>query len=218
MATAPMLRQPFISPEAYLEREVLAEQKSEYFQGEVVLMAGASLNHNYVVGNIYVLLRGAFKGQDYLVFMSDLRLWVPAQQSYTYPDVQVVAGSPTLHESRTDTITNPVLIVEVLSESTSTYDRGEKFVAYRTLPSLREYLLVEQGRYAVEQFVRVAEHQWLLTEYRGEEAILSLSVGPHQLALRDIYDRVVWTGGPGEPGKTSGKTDAMVAENSDTNR
>jgi Uma2 family endonuclease len=206
MGSAPMPQQRFIPPETYLEREVLAEQKSEYYHGEMVPMAGASINHNRIVRNLVKILSVAFMGTVYEVFMSDLRLWVAAQQSYTYPDVQVVAGSPALHAGRTDTITNPALIVEVLSESTSAYDRGEKFVGYRTLPSLREYLLVDQTRYAVEQFVRVAENQWLLTEYRGEESRVRLSFEPHQLALRDIYDRVVWRDEEGEESKKPDQT------------
>jgi Uma2 family endonuclease len=189
----------FSSPEEYLERETLAAEKHEYYDGEIVPMAGASINHNYIVGNLYFLLRVALKGKDYIPFATDLRLWVPARNTYTYPDVLVVAGPPLHHDERSDTITNPVMLLEVLSDTTSHYDRGEKFVGYRTLPTLRDYLLVDQSRCLVEQFARVEQNKWLLTEYHEMEQVVELSFEPICLALRDIYERVAFPPPPEHP-------------------
>jgi len=189
----------FISPETYLEREVLAEEKHEYYDGKIVPMAGASINHNYIVGNIYFSLRIALKGRNFALFTTDMRLWIPDHNAYTYPDVLVIAGAPLCHNERSDTITNPVMLLEVLSETTSKYDRGRKFSSYRTIPTLRDYILVEQSRCLVEQFTRVEEHKWLFTEYYEMEQIVELSFEPIQLALHDIYERVAFPPAPEHP-------------------
>jgi Uma2 family endonuclease len=190
MVTAPQQTQPFISPEAYLQQETLAEEKHEYYDGEVLPVAGASINHNHIVGNLYFLLRLALKGMDFIPFTTDLRLWVPARNAYTYPDVLVIAGEPQHHQDRDDTLTNPIMLIEVLSDSTSGYDRGEKFIGYRTIPTLRDYLLVNQSECLVEHFTRFEEHKWLLTEYRQMDAVVAPSFAPIQLALHDIYEHV----------------------------
>ncbi len=190
MVTVPQHTQLFISPEKYLEQETLAEEKHEYYDGEVLPVAGASINHNHIVGNLYFLLRLALKGMDFIPFTTDLRLWVPARNAYTYPDVLVIAGEPQPHQDRDDTLTNPIMLIEVLSDSTSGYDRGEKFIGYRTIPTLRDYLLVNQSECLVEHFTRFEEDKWLLTEYRQMEAVVAPSFAPIQLALHDIYEHV----------------------------
>ena len=120
----------------YLDLETVAEYKSEYRDGQIIPMAGGTPNHNRIAGNFYASLNFALKGQAYDVFTSDLRLWIPQARLYTYPDVMVVSGQLQFAESRRETITNPLIIVEVLSESTANYDRGEKFRLYRTIPTL----------------------------------------------------------------------------------
>jgi Uma2 family endonuclease len=190
MVTAPQQTQPFISPEAYLQQETLAEEKHEYYDGEVLPVAGASINHNRIVRNILVTLSIAFRGTVYEVLPSDMRLWVPARNAYTYPDVLVIAGEPQHHQDRDDTLTNPIMLIEVLSDSTSGYDRGEKFIGYRTIPTLRDYLLVNQSECLVEHFTRFEEHKWLLTEYCQMDAVVAPSFAPIQLALHDIYEHV----------------------------
>lgn len=184
---------PGVTPEEYLAQETRAEERHEYYAGEMIPMAGASINHNRIVRNIVVTLSGAFKGFDYEVFANDMRLWVPSRNAYTYPDVMVVAGAPHCAHKRNDTITNPIMIVEVLSESTRHYDRGEKFIGVRTIPSLHDYLLVDQSCCLVEQCTRVGEHKWLLTEYHEMEQGVELSFEPSvRLALHDMYERVVF--------------------------
>lgn len=192
MVTARQTRHAFITPEEYLQREAQADEKSEYYDGEIVPMAGASVNHNRITRNMMLHLMMALADQSYEVFASDMRLAIPSRNIYTYPDIVVIAGAPVLHDHRDDTILNPVLIVEVLSESTKHYDRGEKFESYRTIPSLHEYLLVDQSRYYVEHCARTADNTWLLTDYRARETRLTLSSVPCELSLRDLYERVEW--------------------------
>src|SRR4028118_1329739 len=138
------------TPEEYLEFEVNSEERHEYINGEIVLMTGGTPNHNQIAGNFYAALNFALKRQPYRVFVTDQRLWIPKKRIYTYPDVMVVQGELQFQEGRTDTITNPVMIAEVLSKSTAGYDRGDKFAAYRTIPSFQEHVLIEQYTMHVE--------------------------------------------------------------------
>ncbi|MGB3206664.1 MAG: Uma2 family endonuclease [Crinalium sp.] len=178
------------TPEQYLETETLAEYKSEYYDGEVVPMAGGSPNHNRIALNFSGALNFALKGQKYDVFMTDMRLWIPRQRIYTYPDVMVVAGNLEFAEGRKDTITNPLLIVEVLSKSTKNFDLGEKFEFYRTIPSFQEYILIDQTKIHVEQFAKTTDNKWLLSEYEDENATLALTNLQFEIPLVDIYSRV----------------------------
>ena len=129
--------QLYYSPEEYLALETDAEYKSEYHNGQIVPMVGGTPNHNQIAGNLYASLNFALKGQPYRVFIGDMRLWIPQPRLYTYPDLMLVSGQLQFVEGRKDTITNPSLIVEVLSESTENYDRGEKFRLYRTIPTFQ---------------------------------------------------------------------------------
>ncbi|AFZ14972.1 protein of unknown function DUF820 [Crinalium epipsammum PCC 9333] len=178
------------TPEQYLEIETLAEYKSEYYDGEVVPMAGGSPNHNRIALNFSGALNFALKGQKYDVFMTDMRLWIPRQRIYTYPDVMVVAGNLEFAEGRKDTITNPLLIVEVLSKSTKNFDLGEKFEFYRTIPTFQEYILIDQTKIHVEQFAKTTDNKWLLSEYEDENATLALTNLQFEIPLVDIYSRV----------------------------
>ncbi len=180
--------QRYYSPEEYLELEAAAESKSQYYDGRIIPMAGGTPNHNQIAGNFYAALNFAFKKQPYRVFMTDMRLWIPQKRIYTYPDVMVVADK--LELARKDTITNPLIITEVLSPSTQNYDQHEKFKLYRTLTSLQEYILIEQSEMHVEQFSKTADNKWLLAEYDGESAVLALTSVQFQISLPDIYDKV----------------------------
>ncbi|NHC38094.1 Uma2 family endonuclease [Scytonema millei VB511283] len=187
--------QLYHSPEEYLALEIDAEYKSEYHNGQIVPMAGGTPNHNQIAGNLYAALNFALKRQPYRVFIGDMRLWIPQQRFYTYPDVMVVSDQLQFVEGRKDTITNPSLIVEVLSESTENYDRGEKFRLYRTIPSFQEYILIEQSEMHIEQYSKTASSQtatsqWLFSEYDGETATLALTTIQFQISLSDIYDKV----------------------------
>ncbi|MBW4543188.1 MAG: Uma2 family endonuclease [Symplocastrum torsivum CPER-KK1] len=182
--------QRYYTPEEYLEMEINSEERHEYINGEVIPVTGGTPNHNRIAGNFYANLNFALKGKPFDVFFTDQRLWIPKKRIYTYPDVLVVQGDLQLQEGRTDTITNPLMIAEVLSKSTAGYDRGEKFAAYRTIASFQEYVLIEQYSMHVERFVKTETNQWLLSEYEGEETIFSLMSIPFEITLADIYDKV----------------------------
>ncbi|XHX76736.1 MAG: Uma2 family endonuclease [Stenomitos frigidus ULC029] len=184
--------QHYYSPEAYLELEEQAEFRSEYYDGQIFPMASGTPNHNRIAGNIYAALNLAFTDQDYDAFMSDLRLWIPRKSLYTYPDVMVVKGELAFAEGRKDTITNPVAIVEVLSDSTKNYDRGEKFEFYRTLFSFQEYLLIDQNKIHVEHCLKTTDNKWLLAEYEDIDTALSFTSIPFQISLAAIYKKVMF--------------------------
>ena len=178
------------SPEEYLALEETAEYKSEYYRGELFAMVGASVNHNQIVSNLHASLHLHLKHKPCRVFMSDLRLWMQEANLYTYPDLLVVCGTLAFAPGRNDTITNPMLIIEVLSESTQAYDRGRKFEFYRTLPTLKEYLLIDQYRFYVEQFSKNSENKWVFSEYTPSQKKLILSSLDFQLSFQDLYDKV----------------------------
>ncbi|WP_204101764.1 MULTISPECIES: Uma2 family endonuclease, partial [Spirulina sp. CCY15215] len=143
---------PTITPKEYLDREIQSENRNEYINGEIIPMTGGTPNHNQIAGNLYATLNFAFKRQPYQVFFADQRLWIGDRQIYTYPDIAIVKGELIYQEGRKDTIINPCLIAEVLSKSTRSYDKDEKFAAYRSLPSFCEYLLIDQYSFHVEQY------------------------------------------------------------------
>ena len=180
----------YYSPEEYLQLEELAEYKSEYHDGEILPMTGGTVKHNQIAGNFYVALKLALKKQNYRIAIGDVKLWIPLIRRFVYPDIMVIAGKINYFENRRDTITNPLIIVEVLSQSTKDYDRGDKFEYYRTLPSFQECILVSQFKVHVEHFVKTNEHQWLLSEYAQLEAKLKLSTIPVIMTLADLYDEV----------------------------
>lgn len=187
-----MARQPttYLTPEEYLAAERKAEYKSEYIDGEMVAMTGASRKHNLVAVNITREISQQLKGRPCELYAGDMRVRVPSTRLYTYPDVAVVCGEPEFEDDYLDTLLNPTLIVEVLSESTELYDRGKKFSFYRTIESLGEYLLVAQDERKVEQYARQADGRWLLSDYRTPEDEIELASIQCRLALREVYDKV----------------------------
>jgi Uma2 family endonuclease len=184
--------QQYYLPEEYLALEETAEFRSEYYNGQILPMAGGTPNHNRITVNVGSTLSLALAEQDCDVFISDMRLWIPRKGLYTYPDIMVVEGELSFGEGRRDTITNPLLIVEVLSDSTKNYDRGEKFEFYRTLDSFREYILVDQYKVHVEHCSKTANNQWLLTEYEQINTVLSLNTVPVQILLSNICRKVAF--------------------------
>lgn len=140
--------------EEYLELELNSEQRHEYINGEIIPMTGGTPNHNQIAGNFYAALNFALKRQPYRVFVTDQRLWIPKKRIYTYPDVMVVRGELQLQEGRRDTLINPFIIAEVLSAATRSYDKDEKFLAYRTIPTFQEYLLIDQYKVHIEHFLK----------------------------------------------------------------
>lgn len=176
----------------YLALEVESGVRSEYRQGEMVAMTGGTPAHNRLASALNALLWFALRGKPYNIFITDQRLWIPAADLYTYPDAMVIANPVELQPGRKDTVMNPVLIAEVLSDSTEGYDRGDKFAAYRTIPTFQEYVLIDQSRPHVEQFVRQGENQWLLTEYSGLEAKVALASVAVEIALADLYEAIAF--------------------------
>jgi len=183
-------RTTFVSPEEYLALERLAERKSEYFQGEIFAMSGASRRHVCIVSNLVGNLWQQLKGGPCEVSSSDLRLRVTPAGLYTYPDVMVVCGEPQYAEDQKDTLLNPVLIVEVLSNATRDYDRGRKFQHYRKLPSLVEYLMIEQDEPHVEHWTRQPDNHWDFVEFDGLTQSLQLTSIGCTLPLTEIYDKI----------------------------
>ena len=186
----PQEKKRFYTTEEYLSLEDRAEFKSEYYQGEIFSMAGASLNHNQIVVNLCIACGNQLKNLAYRVFANDVKVWIPQSNSYTYPDVLLLAEPPQFVEKRNDTVTNPLIIIEVLSDTTKDFDRSGKFELYRTLPSLQEYILVHQDKIQLEQFIKQSEKQWLMREYTAEEISLEFANVPVQVSLADIYAKV----------------------------
>jgi Uma2 family endonuclease len=173
-----------LTPEEYLKFERQADAKSEYIDGVVLAMAGASERHNLIVVNLIVALRAPLKAKGCRVYPSDLK--VKVGNRFFYPDVFAICGETSFADDAQDIVTNPSLIIEVLSESTSGYDHGTKFLAYQQIPSLQEYLLVHQDHCLVEQYRRHPPNAWLYTRTDGKESTLE-TLGS-QLSLDDIYD------------------------------
>lgn len=185
------------SADEYFALELESEIRHEYIQGDVIPMTGGTPNHNRIIRNLCTALTLGLRGQPYEVFVADQRLWIPEPQIYTYPDVMVVAGELAYKAGRRDTITNPVLIIEVLSQSTRNYDRGDKFAAYRTIPGFQEYILVDQYAYLVEHYAKTGEKQWVFQEYNQPDDTVEFAVMEFEIALTDIYDKVEFE--PAEP-------------------
>ncbi|MDZ8085403.1 MAG: Uma2 family endonuclease [Nostoc sp. DedQUE12b] len=183
-------KQRYYTPEEYLELEESADYKSEYIDGQIIPMAGGTANHNRIAGNFYAVLNFAFRQEEYEVFNSDMRLWIHQKRIYTYPDVTVIVGEPEFFNNRTDIITNPQVIVEVLSKSTKNYDREDKFQAYRTISTFQEYLLIDQTRIHVDQFSKTGKKQWALREYDEEDEAIALVTVPFEISLQDLYNKV----------------------------
>ena len=181
---------PRVTSEEYLALERKAERKSEYFNGEIFAMAGSSPQHVLIVTNVVSELRSQLKTRPCTVYSTDLRLKVSATGMYTYPDVIVVCGEPQFDDDHKDTLLNPTLIVEVLSESTKDYDRGGKFEQYRMIESFVEYVLIAQNKRHVEHFVRQADNRWLLSETNRLEDTIELTSIACNLMLTEVYDKV----------------------------
>lgn len=186
----PLQPKTYITPDEYLELERNSEYKSEYFNGEIFAMGGASPRHVLIVTNVVSELRSQLKNQPCTVYSTDLRVSVSPTGLYTYPDVVVVCGDPQFSDSRKDTLINPILIVEVLSKSTKNYDRGEKFEQYRTIDSFKEYVLVAQDKHHVEHYIKQPDNTWVLSETNWIENNIELTSIGCNLKLGEIYDKV----------------------------
>jgi Uma2 family endonuclease len=187
MASAASVR--CFTAEQYLASERKADFKSEFCNGFIVAMAGASREHNVISGNLHGEIRSQLKRRACEVYMSDMRVQVSATGLFTYPEIVAVCCDSRFLDDKRDTLLNPTAIVEVLSNSTESYDRGEKFMQYRRLESLREYVLVAQDKVLVERFTRQGD-EWLLTEFGSLDQTLRLASIDCAVPLSEIYARI----------------------------
>lgn len=187
---AQTLEQRTFTPDEYFDLELASESRSEYRNGVIVPMTGGTPDHNELAINLAALLKVALRGKPYRVFATDQRLWVPKRNLYTYPDVMVIKKPLQLQTGRTDTVTNPCLIAEILSKTTQDYDHGEKFSAYRTIDDFCEYLLIDQYTVHVEHYVKTAANQWLLSEYDDPDIASSLDSIEAQIKIIDLYENI----------------------------
>jgi len=179
-----------LTPEEYLEFERKAEFKSEYSNGEVFAMAGARRNHNKAATNIGGLIWQHLKGRNCESYSNDMRVFIPKTGLYTYSDVVVVCGEPNFQDEVFDTLLNPTLLIEVLSESTESYDRGKKFAHYRSIESLQEYVLVSTDEARIEKYVRHGDGFWFFSEAVGLESAIEFTAIECQIALAEVYDKI----------------------------
>jgi Uma2 family endonuclease len=183
---------PSISPAEYLRVERLSPTKHEYVDGEIFAMAGGSFNHALLATRLLASLSGALRVSGCLVINSDLRVATGAARDdiYTYPDLSIVCGEPQFLDGNRDTLLNPVVLVEVLSPSTAAYDRGKKFERYRRIPTLREYVLLEQDRVHAEIFTRQDDNSWVLRELNNIAAMLPLRSVDVEIPIAALYEGV----------------------------
>ncbi|PKO22641.1 MAG: hypothetical protein CVU38_08360 [Chloroflexi bacterium HGW-Chloroflexi-1] len=181
------------TPEEYLALERRAETKSEYWNGQIYALAGASESHVLIITNVVSALATQVKGRPCKVYSHDMRVKVSAAGLYTYPDVIVVCGEARFEDRHRDTLLNPLVLIEALSSSTAVYDRGAKFEFYRSLESLSDYLLVAQDEPKIDHYTRQSADRWLLSTYRGLDATVPIPAIDCALPLADVYDKIDWT-------------------------
>ena len=184
------VKQRYFTPEEYLLLEENAEYKSEYRNGEIIAMTGVTTNHNEIAINLCAHLKFGLRGKNYRLFMGDVRVWIERPNMYTYPDLMIIEGKPIYQGSAKTVVTNPSLIVEVLSKSTQNYDRTDKFDYYRCIPEFKEYILIDQYKYSVQQFAKNSDNKWVITDYQGEDAVLKLESVDFEISFQDIYEGV----------------------------
>lgn len=178
-----------ISPEEYLELERKAEFKSEYYDGVIYAMAGATEAHNLIMMNVGTQLNIQLRNRPCKVYPSDMKVR-SMRKRFHYPDVSVVCGEVKFHDKRKDVYLNPTVIIEVLSDSTAAYDKGDKFLSYQLIESLQEYVLISQEKPLVEKYVRQSDGNWLYSKVEGLKASVVLSSVKCRLRTADIYAKV----------------------------
>ncbi|MET0754046.1 MAG: Uma2 family endonuclease [Pyrinomonadaceae bacterium] len=181
------------TPEEYLEYERNSDEKHEYLEGEIFAMSGAKRNHNIIAWNIGDELKQKLKGRNCEAYPADTRVFVPETGLYTYPDLVVVCGEPKFQDSVSDTLLNPVLLIEVFSDSTEGYDRGKKFQNYRAIESLQEYVLVAQDEARIEKYVKSGDGFWVLSDAVGIKAEIKFDSIDCIIALKEVYDKIDFT-------------------------
>ncbi len=177
------------TPEEYLALEEKTEFKSEFHDGEIIPMTGGSFNHNEILTNLW-LLKSRLRGKGYRFYSSDVRLWIPKYRKFTYPDVMVIQGEPAPYNNRTDTLTNPLSIIEVLSKSTEDYDKRDKFKYYRSIPELQEYVLINQYDLEIQQYTKSDGGFWIYRVYESTEDIVKFVLIEVEMTVAEIYEGI----------------------------
>jgi len=177
----------YISIKEYLHSERKTPEKNEYYKGEIFATGGKSLPHNIIFKNTFNGLGTKLKGKNCQPFGSDLRIHIPKNTLFTYPDISIIYGKPETTDDKFDTITNPSVIIEILSESTRNYDKGGKFTLYREIETLQEYILINSEFIRVEKFKRNDDESWQLTEYKSLSDIFHIDTIEAEFHLQDVY-------------------------------
>lgn len=180
----------FKTQEEYLAFERASLEKHEYYQGEIFAMSGAGMRHNRIQVNFIREVGSYLKGKPCDVFGSELRVHIPANTLYTYPDALIVCDKPQMLDNEFDTLLNPVVVVEILSRTTQSYDRGDKFALYRSIPSLKEYILINSEKLGIEQYHRQQDDAWLLHVQQEKEATLFIHSINFSLPVSELYSGV----------------------------
>ena len=177
------------TPQQYLALEEKAEYRSEYWNGEIVAMSGATIDHQQIVSNLTEFLGAKIRGRC-RVFPSEMKVWVKKRDKFFYPDLTIICDQPDFYNNRRDTIINPKLLIEVLSKSTASFDRAEKFLSYQTFESLEEYVLISQEKALIEQFIKREDGNWIYKATIGMESAVTFPSVDATLLLSEIYDLV----------------------------
>lgn len=180
----------FVTLREYLELERKSEIRSEYIAGRIFVMSGASRRHNLIAVNLSREVSSQLRGKPCEAYVSDMRVKVAPTGMYTYPDIVAVCDEPRFEDAQVDTLLNPTVIVEVLSESTEAYDRGERFAHYRRLETLREYVLVAQDKVRIEHYRRREGEEWVLSEVSDPASTLHLPSIDCHVGVGAIYEKV----------------------------
>lgn len=180
------------SIEEYLELEAKADFRSEYHDGEIYAMSGGTLNHSLISQNMSRAIGNAFGNSGCLIFGPDLAVHIEKANSFVYPDLSIVCDNPQVRDGSLRQLTNPILVVEVLSKSTEAFDRGGKFQKYQTLPSLKSYVLIDQWEPIVEVFHKDDQGEWRYHAFKGMDSVLALPTLNLELEMADIYARVLF--------------------------
>jgi Uma2 family endonuclease len=180
----------FITAEEYLVMERSADTKHEYYRGEVFAMSGASINHNKIFSRVFIELGIHLKGKSCTPYGSDFRINIPENTLYTYPDISIICGEADTTDEYRDNFTNPSVIIKILSNSTKDYDRGGKFNLYRSIKTLKEYILIDSTSVSVEIFSRNDDNSWRLVEFKNLADSFTIATIETTLALKEMYDNI----------------------------
>lgn len=182
----------YVTVEEYLQMEETSDERHEYFDGEVFAMAGTSFAHNEISANVQGAIWQFLQGKRCRIYSNNLKVHVKTKSAFVYPDLAIICNGPVFLEGRKDIVTNPSVIIEILSPFTQDFDHGKKFMFYRQIPTLREYILISSMEVLAEKFVREESGAWTLTEYKRMEDKFSIDTIGYQTTLADLYRDVMF--------------------------